>query len=284
MLKIGETNQLKVKRKTDIGYMLTDGTDDVFLHFNETNHQNLLDNQTVSAFLYYDAKARLAATLTVPIITVNHPDFVVVKEINHEYGVFVGNNISKDMLVSKDYLPYDLNLWPIKGDTLYCILKLKNRLVAKPLNKLEIPLKPETKLEMHQHIDAYVIHSGKEGLNMLTEAGHLIFIHHTQMRRVYRMGEKANVRIARIYEDGYSGSLIEVKEKMMDQDAEMIYEYIVQQGGSIPFDSDSDKDAIYEQFNVSKKAFKRALGRLYSERRVIFEDGKTLLVKGENNG
>jgi hypothetical protein len=281
MLKIGEINQLKVKRKTDIGYMLTDGTEDVFLHFNETNHQTLQDNQTVSAFLYYDFKSRLAATLSSPIITVNRPDFVTVKEVNHELGVFVGNNISKDMLVSKDYLPYDFNLWPEKGDTLYCILKLKNRLVAKPLNKVEINLKPTTKLELHQHVDAFVIHAGKEGLNMITEEGHLIFVHHTQMRRVYRLGEQANVRIARIHEDGYSGSLIEVKEKMMDQDAQMLLDYLIQNGGKMPFTSDSDKDDIYETFKLSKKAFKRALGRLYSERKVIFEDDQTILVKGE---
>ncbi len=281
MIKIGEVNTLKVKRKTDIGYMLTDGTDDVFLHFNESNHENLVDNQSVKAFLYYDAKARLAATLSTPIITVSHADFVSVKEVNHELGVFVSNNISKDMLVSKDYLPYDFNLWPEKGDTLYCILKLKNRLVAKPLNKVEITLKPETKLELHQHIDAYVIHAGKEGLNMMSKEGHLIFVHHTQMRKTYRMGEMANVRIARIHEDGYSGSLIEVKEKMMDQDAQMLYEYLVANGGKMPFTSDSDKDAIYETFKLSKKAFKRALGRLYSERKVIFEDDQTKIVKGE---
>lgn len=281
MIKIGEVNTLKVKRKTDIGYMLTDGTEDVFLHFNESNHENLVDNQSVKAFLYYDAKARLAATLSTPIITVSHADFVSVKEVNHELGVFVSNNISKDMLVSKDYLPYDFNLWPEKGDTLYCILKLKNRLVAKPLNKVEITLKPETKLELHQHIDAYVIHAGKEGLNMMSKEGHLIFVHHTQMRKTYRMGEMANVRIARIHEDGYSGSLIEVKEKMMDQDAQMLYEYLVANGGKMPFTSDSDKDAIYETFKLSKKAFKRALGRLYSERKVIFEDDQTKIVKGE---
>lgn len=281
MIKIGEVNTLKVKRKTDIGYMLTDGTEDVFLHFNESNHENLVDNQSVKAFLYYDAKARLAATLSTPIITVSHADFVNVKEVNHELGVFVSNNISKDMLVSKDYLPYDFNLWPEKGDTLYCILKLKNRLVAKPLNKVEITLKPETKLELHQHIDAYVIHAGKEGLNMMSKEGHLIFVHHTQMRKTYRMGEMANVRIARIHEDGYSGSLIEVKEKMMDQDAQMLYEYLIANGGKMPFTSDSDKDAIYETFKLSKKAFKRALGRLYSERKVIFEDDQTIIVKGE---
>lgn len=281
MIKIGEINTLKVKRKTDIGYMLTDGVEDVFLHFNESNHQNLQDNQTVTAFLYYDAKARLAATLSTPIITVSKADFVVVKEINYELGVFVGNNISKDMLVSKDYLPYDFKLWPEKGDTLFCSLKLKNRLVAKPLNKVEIPLKPETKLGFQQQVDAYVIHAGKEGLNMMTQEGHLIFVHHTQMRRPYRLGEKANVRIARINETDYSGSLIEVKEKMMDQDAEMIYAYLVQNGGQMPFTSDSDKDAIYATFNLSKKAFKRALGRLYSERKVIFQDDQTIIVKGE---
>lgn len=61
----------------------------------------------------------------------------------------------------------------------------------------------------------------------------------------------------------------------------MLLDYLLQNGGKMAFTSDSDKDHIYETFNLSKKAFKRALGRLYSERKVIFEDDQTILVKGE---
>lgn len=72
---IGDINKLKVDRKTDIGYMLSDGNEQVFLHNNETNHEELRDNQMVDAFLYYDFKGRLAATLSKPIITVNRAAF-----------------------------------------------------------------------------------------------------------------------------------------------------------------------------------------------------------------
>lgn len=280
MLKLGEINKLKVLRKSDIGYMLTDGTDEVLLHNNETNFKKLEPNDSVEVFLYYDHKSRMAATLSMPFITLSKPGFVKVKDVVEALGVFIDNNTSKDMLVSKDFLPYDFNLWPKAGDTLFCVLRHKNRLTAKPLNKVDVPLQPETKLEVGQKVNAYVIHAGKEGLNAMTEVGHIIFIHHTQMRQTHRMGELLEVRIARVNPFDYSGSLIEQKEVMMDADAKMIYEYLLEKG-KMPFTADSDKDAIYETFNLSKKAFKRALGRLYSERKVYFEDDQTILVKGK---
>ena len=280
MLNIGEINSLQVLRKTDIGYMLTDGKEEVLLHNNETNFTKLEVSQTVDAFLYYDHKARLAATLSKPIITTKRPGFVTVKDVNETLGVFIDNGISKDMLVSTDFLPYERALWPQVGDTLYCILRHKNRLTAKPLNKVDIDLNPEHKLDAGALVEAYVIHAGKEGLNMLTQAGHILFVHHTQMREPHRMGEKLEVRIARVTPGDYSGSLIEPKEIMMDKDAEMIYEYL-KQHGKMPLTANSDKEAIDAQFGLSKKAFKRALGRLYSERKVVFENDETVLIKGE---
>lgn len=280
MLNIGDINQLDVKRKTDIGYMLTDGKEDVFLHFNETNHKELKDGETVDAFLYFDNKARLAATLSTPVITVKQKGFVMVKEINHDLGVFVDNGISKDMLVSKDFLPYDFDKWPVKGDMLYCILRHKNRLTAKPLNKYDVDVNTEEKLSATDRIDAYVIHVGNEGYNLLSIRNHLIFVHQTQVREALRMGQKVNVRIQRVNPFDYNGSLIETKEKVMDQDAEVIFKYI-KANKKIRFNSDSDPKEILETFGMSKKAFKRALGRLYSERKIMFEGDYTVLVEGD---
>lgn len=280
MLKIGEINNLEVKRKTDIGYMLTDGTEDVFLHFNETNHRELKDGEKVLAFLYYDNKARMAATLSEPLITLEKKGFVKVKEINKEMGVFVDNGISKDMLVSKDYLPYDFDRWPKKEDTLYCILKHKNRLTAKPLNKFDVEGNEDIKLVVSDRVDAYVIHVGPEGYNLVSVDKQLIFVHITQTREQLRMGQKVNVRIQRVNPFDYNGSLTETKEKVMDVDAQMLYDYI-KENIKIPFTSDSKPEDILATFGLSKKAFKRALGRLYSERKIIFEDDHTVLVEGE---
>ena len=41
-------------------------------------------------------------------------------------------------------------------------------------------------------------------------------------------------------------------------------------GGKFEFDDDSTPTAIRQNFGVSKKAFKQALGRLYKARRIAF--------------
>ncbi len=40
--------------------------------------------------------------------------------------------------------------------------------------------------------------------------------------------------------------------------------------GKLPFDDDSSPVAIRQNFGVSKKAFKQALGKLYKTRRIAF--------------
>ena len=42
-------------------------------------------------------------------------------------------------------------------------------------------------------------------------------------------------------------------------------------GGKIDFDDDSTPAAIRQNFGVSKKAFKQALGKLYKTRRIAFQ-------------
>jgi hypothetical protein len=43
-------------------------------------------------------------------------------------------------------------------------------------------------------------------------------------------------------------------------------------GGRLDFDDDSSPEAIRQKFGVSKKVFKQALGRLYKERYIRFQN------------
>ena len=49
----------------------------------------------------------------------------------------------------------------------------------------------------------------------------------------------------------------------------------------MPLGNDSSPEEIFKTFNLSKKAFKRALGKLYKERLIHFEGEYTKL--GEKN-
>ena len=68
-LKIGEINKLEVLKETDISYTLTNGENTVFLHFNQTPNK-LKVGDKVDAFLYFDQKKRLCATLEKPLIKI----------------------------------------------------------------------------------------------------------------------------------------------------------------------------------------------------------------------
>ena len=101
-LAIGEVGQFLVKRETDISYTLSpldpDLTNYVFLHFNQATRR-LNPGELVNAFLYYDQKKRLCATMEKPLITTKTFGFVKVVDVNPA-GVFVNIGISKDILLS----------------------------------------------------------------------------------------------------------------------------------------------------------------------------------------
>lgn len=279
---IGDINKLKVERKTDIGYMLTDGKESVFLHNNETNYQELKDNQMVDAFLYYDFKGRLAATLHKPIVTINSANFLEVVDVKRQLGVFVNNGISKDLLLSKDDLPFDYLTWPTLGDKLYLTIKVKGRLVARRPSKNEINLAHANTVKENDKLAGYVIQVIPEGINVLTEDLHLVFVHQTQMRKSYRLGEKVEVKVIRVYEHTINGSLIKQKENMIEGDAQLIIEYLEDHGNKMKLNNDSSPEDIMATFKLSKKAFKRALGNLYRQRLITFEGEYTIFIGGKD--
>jgi hypothetical protein len=49
---------------------------------------------------------------------------------------------------------------------------------------------------------------------------------------------------------------------MLDKDANIIYQYLLDNDGEMPFSDKSDVDEIYQVFKMSKSAFKRGLGHL----------------------
>ena len=64
----------------------------------------------------------------------------------------------------------------------------------------------------------------------------------------------------------------------MDADSALILDKLKQAGGSLPYHDKSSAEEIKEEFNLSKAAFKRAIGRLYKERAIVIEKDGIRLV------
>jgi predicted RNA-binding protein (virulence factor B family) len=279
--KLGQILKFKVLRETQIGYMLTlNGEDEYFLHKNESNFRNLEPGEEVNGFLYSDKKARIAVTLVMPKVTVAKSGFATVIETNPALGAFVDIGISKDILLSKDDLPIDYSEWPIKGDTLLCILKVKaDRLVAKMLNKYEIlDLNLHFDLPINEKVQGYVYRITEDGVNIVTKTFDIVFVYKNNMRKKYRLGEEVNVKIIKKNLDDYNGTLIESKAEIIKEDADKILDYLNNNNGIMAITENSDAAVISKVFKISKSAFKNALGYLLKNNLIEIHDDKIILL------
>ena len=273
MLEYGNINKLEVIKITDIAYTLSDGVNEVFLHFNQSLRE-LSIGEKVDAFLYYDQKKRLCATLENPIITSTKYDFVEVVGINSA-GVFVNIGIAKDILVSKDYLPKFEKQWPRIGDKIPCIIKVKtNQLVAKILEPIDLI---SNKLEINQQYSGIVTQVLYNGINICTSDYQMVNINKNLLRKQYHVGEEISFKVTAQKENIYNGTTIEQKEKARLQDSDYILDYLRKMGGMIPLGNQSTPEDIYRVLNMSKSAFKRSVGHLYKLKLIVIEDDRIIL-------
>ena len=280
-LNIGEINQLRVKRETDISYILVSDNDpyEVFMHFNQAT-KRLSENELVNVFLYYDNKHRLCATMEEPIITTEKYAFVECAAQKENVGCFMNIGIAKDILLSKDILPMNTKAWPKPGDKLPCILKVKkDSLVCKIISREDLKIK-KTTLKVNDTISAYVTSFTSTGLLAVDEEFNVIYVHKSMIRKKYRIGEEIILTIININErNEYNGSTITQKETMRLSDSAMLLNYLKEMGGVIPLGNASTPEDISKIFTLSKSAFKRAVGALYKERLIEIEDYRIILKK-----
>lgn len=283
MLKIGEVGKFIVKRETDISYTLApedpDLTNYIFLHFNQATRR-LSIGETIDAFLYYDGKKRLCATMESPIITTQLFDFVEV--VNQcEAGVFVNIGIAKDILLSTDYLPTNPIAWPKVGEKIPCILKeKKEQLVARIISKEDLKQHKIPPLEVGTTVSATVCRLTSTGIGLYTNAFQYIYVHKSMTRKKYHLGESVDVHIIHINEHlDVNGSMIAQKELSRLDDARVLLKELESFGGVLPLGNLSTPEEIARHTHMSKSAFKRAVGALYKERKIQISDYRIELVQ-----
>lgn len=276
---IGQVASLKVARKAEFGYFLTDGEEDVLLHENDTDI-TLNEEDEVEVFLFTDSRGRITATTTIPEVKVGEYGWAQVTDTKPGLGVFMDIGISKDMLLGEEDLPMKKSVWPIKGDLLYITLRVhrNNRIYVKVATD---PIIDEQRVEatrddFNKNIQGHIYRTARVGSWIFTAEGFKGFIHESQRSVEPRLGEKVEGRIIDVKEDGtINVSLVPRKQEAQTEDSDKIYSYLMEREGAMPYWDKSMPEDIEERFGMSKGAFKRALGKLMKEGLVTQENGWT---------
>ena len=272
---IGEINELKVKRIGDISYVLDDGDQEVFLHKREALKEHEVGD-TLKVFIYLDSKRRVCASENTPLITISKPAFLRVVDVKDGVGYFLYDGMPKDLLLSKDDCIFEETEKPMIGDYLFVYIIITNgsfraRLVSKA--RYSEYLHPETILREKDFYKVYVTSRSINGITCYTKEGHEVFISRGNDRYLHRIGEELTVEIIKkIDNTHYHGSLLKKKVTQLDEDSKKVYEYLKLHKDVILSESMSPIE-IYGIFQMSKSAFKNAVGRLYKDRLIELSNG-----------
>lgn len=297
-LQAGDVVRLRVAREVSpYGYFLTDEHQDVLMHYSEVEGEILVD-QEVEVFLFHDTKDRLAATMKRPLVKLDEVGLLEVADIHPRFGFFLEMGLGRHLLLPFSELPELAELRPQIGDQVYVVLTRdrQGRLLARAAGEDDLaPLTfraPEA--WRNQWLTARVYKPLQMGSFVICDGGVLGFgafgfIHSSERLRPLRVGEQVRVRVAYVREDGRVNlTMREQKEIGRDVDAAKLLEFLQgRPGGAMPYSDDTPADIISQRFQMSKSAFKRALGKLMKEGLVYQKENWTYLQQegshGENN-
>ena len=118
----------------------------------------------------------------------------------------------------------------------------------------------------------------EKGVFMFSDERYIVFIDHKEVTKRPRVGEEIECRVTFVREDGrLNASLRPQKENARLYDADMILAELNKRDGAMPYSDKTSSEVIKEKFNLSKAAFKRALGHLLKKGEIEFTETGTKL-------
>ncbi|WP_438313317.1 CvfB family protein [Sporosarcina sp. FA9] len=282
-LKSGNTAELEVLDQEGSRWILKGDDEDLMMNVSDAE-EDIQVGDTVHVFLYANRRGELTATMKMPNMTNGTYGWAKVLRIDDREGVYVDIGSSFEVLVNGNDMPKVRALWPKIGDELYMTLRtdLGGQIFGRLATEERVieQITEATPALLNRNLKARAYRLLPVGSFMLSiPENYRIFIHNSEQEREPRLGQLMDVRIIGNRDDGtVNGSMLPRKEERLDDDAEKIFAYLNEIGGRMPFWDKSSPEEIKEIFDMSKAAFKRALGTLMREGKVTQNDGWTTQV------
>jgi len=274
---LGRFAKLKIKRIASPGaYLGRDDGDDravVLLIGSETPNDAKIGDE-VEVFVHLDSEGRPIATTRLARIELGQVAFLEVKE-STPIGAFVDWGLAKDLLVPFKEQTADLN----PGDRYAVGLYVDDTgRLARTMRVSEMLASGGTKVdwELDEWVEGEAWRNDPEiGLFVIIEKAFVGLVPKSEPHSLTR-GAAARFRVSNILPDGkIELSLRGHAHEELAGDAERILEVLSRRGAPGLGDKSSPED-IRRAFGLSKKAFKRAVGRLLKERKLTIDDAGNL--------
>lgn len=275
MMKLGKRQVLTVVKKVDFGVYLGSNEERVLLPKKQVP-AGIEPGDPIEVFLYKDSDDRLIATTNEPKIELGKLAVLDVVDTG-KFGAFLNWGLEKDL-----FLPFKQQTAKVeKGDQ--CLVSLyidKSQRLCATMRVYEL-LSSNSPYKKDDEVQGIVYDTSDNfGTFVAVDNQFSALIPKKDSFGNFRVGQTVTARVAAVKPDGKLD--LSVKDKIpmqMDKDAEMILAKIEKCGGVLPFTDKADPELIKKEFNMSKNAFKRAVGRLFKERKIQINEKDITVTK-----
>ncbi len=274
---IGERIELEASKVTPQGvYLVTTEGREILLP-NKYVPEDIQMGDMVDVFIYTDSEDRIIATTLEPKIKLNSLAFLKAIDVN-SFGAFFDWGMEKDLLV-----PFAEQANPVRGGVGYLVYLYKDEVTNRLVGSTKIGKyikKNKLSVKSGDRVDLLVSGETEIGYKVIVNNKHYGMVFKNEVYKDIKLGDKLSGNVQRIRKDNKlditlnSSSLNDVETL-----ANKIFERLLKEKGQINISDKSAPEIIYKEFQVSKKAFRRAVGLLYSERKITITPENITLVK-----
>lgn len=280
MIKLGDYNLLKIVKSVDFGlYLDGDEAGEILLPQRYVTPQMRVGDE-IQVFIYLDQDERPVATTETPLARVG--DFACLEVAwTNEYGAFLRWGLMKDL-----FCPFREQKMRMERDKSYIVyVKVDEdsyRLMATAKVDKYIALPPlhgEGSLKHGTAVDVLIWQKTDLGFKCIVDNRYQGQLYDDQVFQQLHTGDRLTAYIDHVREDGKIDLTLHPTGRRHTLDfAEVLLRYLYEHDGRCELGDKSPAEAIYARFQVSKKAYKKAIGDLYKRRLIQITDKGIALV------
>ncbi|MEQ9592894.1 MAG: S1-like domain-containing RNA-binding protein [Cyclobacteriaceae bacterium] len=270
MIKIGEFNKLKILRETSVGLYLGDeGGEDVLLP-NKYLPGKYEIGDLIDVFVYRDHEERKVATNITPKILLHKFALLKVMDVT-DVGAFLDWGLEKELFVpfKEQRQKMEVGRWYV----VYLDLDIKtDRLFAS--NKTDKYLQNDNlTVSEGDKVDLIISQKTDLGFSVIVNHLHKGLIFENEIFEDLKIGDSVTGFVKKIREDQKLDISLRPSgyENLIDSDTSKVLAHMVTNDGFLALTDKSTPEEIYKELNLSKKAFKKAIGALYKQRKITIE-------------
>lgn len=269
MIKVGEYNDLIVEKFVDFGlYLLADG--DSILLPKKYVPDNVEVGDSIKVFIYTDSEDRLIATTLNPIAVVGDFAPLVVKDVNN-YGAFMEWGLEKDLFV-----PFKEQSKRMQPGKKYVVKVLLDPRTSRVIGSTKLSFffkKNEIELKTGEEVDLLIYDQTDLGYQAIINDKYSGMLYYNEVFKKVEVGSYLTGYVKNIRPDNKIDLTInKVGKDSVDDAREQVLEALKKNNNFLPLNDDSDPEIIKKQLQMSKKTFKKAIGGLYKEKLIEFDD------------